>query len=364
MKGQNIMLKLFISKSKELDINELTVLAILNGLYSSKQEQLITSISIMGYIASGRFLNTSTQRDRTLLQNIKSGIQSLAEKNIITIVNQNGDNYVISNEGLEVNTEKEKFVVVELWEMQKIFSESNKPFNVFTFFVNLVGTINNTTKEWHMSQDEMATQWGASKRTVNDYLEQLENMKLIYVYRHRKRRANGTYHKLNNSYGRYSDKDTIITAAQGYADTVENEEFYEKIDRRAIKLRYNAYCNGAKKYINNPAAIISLYKECKQYNKSLKSKPVEGCYDGEWKHGELLDLSVFPDGVKNQTDDNWGEVIDFSIEEMLDMPVMGDENNKQINIADNETHGENNYESFCVTASDDDGKIDGARYSA
>ena len=35
-----------------------------------------------------------------------------------------------------------------------------------------------------MSQDDMAVLWGASKRTINDYLEQLENMELIYVYRH------------------------------------------------------------------------------------------------------------------------------------------------------------------------------------
>ena len=209
--------------------------------------------------------------------------------------------------------------------MQKIFSESNKPFNVFIFFVNLIGTINNKTKEWHMSQDEMASLWGASKRTVNDYLEQLQNMQLIYVHRHKKRRSNGTYHKLNNSYGRYCDKDAVITDAQRYADTVECEDFCEKTDRRAIKLRYNAYCNGAKKYKDNINAIISLYRECVAYNKSLKLKPVEGCYEGEYKHGELLDLSVFPDEVRYEADDNWGEVIsmenDFAIEEILDMPI-------------------------------------------
>ena len=47
-----------------------------------------------------------------------------------------------------------------------------------------------------------------------------------------------------------------------YSDTVECEDFVEKLDRRAIKLRYNAYCEGAKKYINDPAAVIALYKEC------------------------------------------------------------------------------------------------------
>ncbi len=92
--------------------------------------------------------------------------------------------------------------------------------------------------------------------------------------------------------------------------------FVEKLDRRAIKLRYNAYCEGAKKYINNPAAVIALYRECLAYNKSLKYKPVEGYYDGEYKQGELLDLSVFPDDVRNAVDDNWGNPVsmehDFS----------------------------------------------------
>ena len=36
---------------------------------------------------------------------------------------------------------------------------------------------------------------------------------------------------------------------------------------------------------------------------------MQGYYDGEYKQGELLDLSVFPDEVKNEVDDNWGEPV-------------------------------------------------------
>lgn len=350
-------MKLFIGKSKELDEKEMVVLAALNGLYSVRLEKMITSIDCIGYFIMGRFLKTYTQRDRTILQNIRMGIQSLADRKIITIIDRNEDNYVFSNEGLKVDSDKEKFIVVEQWEMQTIFEKANKPFNVFLFFVNLIGTINNKTEEWHMSQDDMAALWGASKRTVNDYLEQLEKMQLIYVYRHKKRRANGTYYKLNNSYGRYCDKDIIIAEAQKYADTVESEDFFEKLDRRAIKLRYNAYCNGAKKYIDNPDAVIELYRECVAYNKSLKYKPVEGCYDGEYKQGEPLDLSAFPDEVRNEADDNWGDPVsmekDFTIEEILDMPVMGDESNEQDIMQYSETQGEIICrESFCVTEQD------------
>lgn len=252
------MLKLFIGKSCEYDEKEITVIAALNGMYSNKMEYIITSAECIGYFITGRFLKTAIKRDRTILQNIKCGLISLADRKIITILGQDGDNYIISNEGLEVNTDKEKFTVVGLWEMQKVFSGSNKPFNVFLFFVNLIGTINNQTKEWHMPQDDMAALWGASKRTVNDYLEQLEEMQLIYVYRHKKRRANGTYQKLNNSYGRYCDKDAVIAEALKYSDTVECEDFVEKLDRRAIKLRYNAYCNDAKKYGDNFDAEVDF----------------------------------------------------------------------------------------------------------
>lgn len=298
------MLKLFLERSKELSITELPVMMVLNGLHSGKHDYLFTSISEISYTMTGLWID-KRKNDRRLYNGIKDAISTLADRKIITILDQNGDNYVISNEGLEVNTDKEKFVVVELWEMQKIFSESNKHFNVFVFFVNLIGTINNKTKEWHMPQDDMVALWGASKRTVNDYLEQPEEMKLIYIYRRKKRRANGTYQKLNNSYGRYCDRDAIIAEAQKYSDTVECEDFVEKLDRRAIKLRYNAYCNDAKKYRNNFDAEVDLCRQCVAYNKSLKYKPVEGYYDGEYKQGELLDLSVFPDEVRNEADDNW-----------------------------------------------------------
>lgn len=355
-------MKLFLDKQLNTNDKETAILAILNGMYSKKYNHLSTSVNLIGYEMTGRFLKSSSRKERTIIEGIRSAIQSLMKKGIIEIIDQNNDNYIFSGKGLEVNSDKKKFVVLEQWEMQSIFERANKPFNVFSFYCSLIGTINNQTKEWHMPQDEMSSLWRYGKETVNDYLEQLEKIQLIYVYRHKKRRSNGTYYKLNNSYGRYSDKDAIIAEAQKYSDTVECEDFVEKLDRRAIKLRYNAYCEGAKKYIDNPAAVIALYKECLAYNKSLKYKPVEGYYDGEYKQGELLDLSVFPDEVRNEVDDNWGESIDFSIEEILDMPVMGEvpsePNLTNIDcvghneLCKSESHDNNNHGIFCVTEKD------------
>jgi len=329
-----IYMKLFLDKECSTNDKETALLAILNGMYSNKYGHLSTSVSLIGYEMIGKFLKTSSRKERTIIDGIKDAIKSLVDKGIIEVINQHNDNYIFSGKGLEIDTNQKRFVVLEQWEMQNIFRLTNKPFNVFSFFCSLIGTVNNQTKEWHMSQDEMVAMWEYGKETVNDYLKQLEDMKLIYVYRHKKRRADGTYHKLNNSYGRYCDKDAIITEAQKYADSVECEDVFEKIDRRAIKLRYNAYCKGAKKYINNPAAVIDLYRQCLAYNKSLKTKPVEYSCDGEYKQGEPLDLSVFPDHVGDGVDDNWGEPDSMEqchTEEIFDMPGNNEDQSERVN---------------------------------
>lgn len=301
-------------------------MAILNGMFSNKQDSLIISVIQIAYVMTGRWID-ARGKDRTLYDNIKYGINFLANKEKIHIIDNNKDNFVFSNEGLEVDTENGYFIVVELWELQKIFSESNKPFNVFAFFVNLIGTINSKTKEWHMSQDKMVEYWGYSKRTVNDYLKQLSDMQLIYVYNPKKRRNDGTYQNINNSYGRYKDKKYIIQESQKYINTVECEEVIEKVDRRSIKLRYNAFISGAKKYKDNHGLVLELFNECKLYNKSLEKKPIGGTYDGEYKQGELLDLSVFSSDIQVD-DDIWGEPDslseDYSVERILDMSVVNE----------------------------------------
>lgn len=304
-------MKLFLSKNINLNDKETVVMAILNGLYSNKNENLYVSTSLLGYAITGRFLNIKNQKDRTIISGIKDGLGSLISREIIEVIDYNKDDYILSSKGLSVDTEKENFVVIEQWEMQRIFEAGNKPFCIFNFFASLVGTINNVTKEWHMSQDNMVEIFGGSKRTINDYLQQLEEMKLLYVYRPNKRRSDGTFHNINNSYGRYADRDKVIFSAMSYVKTIECEDINNSIDRRAIKLRYNAYCNGAKKYKNNPELVESLRQECIKYNKSLKTNPIDGGYDGEFKQGAPLDLNVFPNVSAEETTDIWGNEFEY-----------------------------------------------------
>ena len=157
-------MKLFLDKQLNTNDRETALLAILNGMYSKKYNHLSTSVSLIGYEMTGKFLKSSNRKERTIIEGIRDAIRSLSDKGIIKLINEDNDNYIFSGKGLEVNSSKKKFVVLEQWELQNIFENANKPFNVFSFFCSLVGTINNQTKEWHMPQDEMTTLWGYGKK--------------------------------------------------------------------------------------------------------------------------------------------------------------------------------------------------------
>ncbi len=293
------MLNLFIGKGMDLEKGEVAVMAALNGLYSPKHEKLGTSVPIIGLFMTGRILNISLGSDRTIIETIRKALKTLSQKGYIEIIQHAGDVYELSNKGLMVNPETETFTMIEHWEMQKIFQEAKRPFELFQFYVNIIGTINNDTKEWHMSQDKMAELFGGSKTTIGKNLERLEEMELLYIYRPKRRRTDGTFHRLNNSYGRYRDKEKVVAAAKRYLNTVETQYISEMVDRRAIKLRYNAYRDGSRKYIDNMELIEELYAQCQLYNKSLEYKPIEVIADEVTLRG-LLDLSIFPAEVRGE----------------------------------------------------------------
>lgn len=291
IKIREVSLGIFINKNIAYDNSELIVMLALNYLQSDKHDILYVDIKQIGYVITNRFISSDT--DRVLYNNIKSGMTKLIERELIKIAGQSGNSYAIlwKESKIKVDKNKDKFVVIELWELQKIFqSKINQPINLVHFFVDIVSTINNKTKEWHMSQDSMVESFGGSKSTINDYFKQLEKLELLYVYRPNKRRTDGTFRNINNSYGRYKDKDLIISSAHDYISQVECEDIDLTIDRRSIKLRYNAFVGGSKKYKEAPKLVEELYKDCVRYNKSLAKNPI---YDSNFDVKSELDLSEF-----------------------------------------------------------------------
>lgn len=294
---------------------EMAVFFVLNYLQNSKHDKLLVSTDIIGYYLTGRFINS--QDDKNLIKGIKNGLGSLIKEKDIKVLEQNRNSYLVDSNSCYVDIKEHKFIIIKLWEMQKIFSALGAyGFNVLRFFVNIVGTINGNSKSWHMTQDDMANNWNMSKNTVNEYLCKLEELKLLYIFRSKARKKDETFHRTGNVYGRYCDKDLIIEEGKQYLKEVPHRPIQDYfVDRTSIKLRYNYFCKGSKKYRDNPKLVRELYKDCIRYNESLKKFPN--------KDIDFLDLSVFRDygfenipvyvnksteKIKNFEDvDNWGE---------------------------------------------------------
>ena len=57
-------MKLFLDKQLNTNDKETAIMAILNGMYCKKYGHLSTSISLIGYEMTGKFLKTSNKRER------------------------------------------------------------------------------------------------------------------------------------------------------------------------------------------------------------------------------------------------------------------------------------------------------------
>lgn len=314
---------------------EIAVFLVLNYLQENKHDELFVSIDNVGYYLTGKFIDS--QIDKNLIKGIKKGFEGLKKEEDIIILEQHKNNYIIDGKSCYIDIKKFHFIIIQLWEIQKIFSSLGAyGFNVLRFFVNIIGTINGNSKSWHMTQDDMVLSWGFSKNTVNDYLNKLEELELLYTFRSKARKADETFHRVGNVYGRYRDKDLVRQEGIQYLSTIPNRPIKNYfIDRTSIKLRYNHFVNGSKKY-NDRKEVDKLRKDCIRYNDSFKDFPNDDI--------DYLDLSVFKKygfdipiyenkkSNKNKiTDDDWGEPNsmetqdnNFSIEEILNMPIESD----------------------------------------
>ena len=267
-----------------------------------------------------------------------------------------------------------------------------------------------------MSMEYIALQAGISSRTCIRYNETLSKMKLIYIYKSNdKVREGDKLRQIKNCYSRYADKDVCEEYASNYENwygvqhkIVLTQKNKEQADyNRRLAAIYNRIYEG---YGDNydKASIREVHKYIVNKNKVIQ-REIDAKYNQEYLTDsdkrwvqklkeQLRDESVFEqfDFLKeehflNKADDNWGEVIDFTIEEMLDMPVMGEVQLDTMNTVcvvqnepdkvvyapfgddtrtsdykagyiesnnftpkDDESHDENDHGIFCVTGNDVD----------
>lgn len=176
-------LKMFFEKNDNLNESENIILALLRTLYTEKFDNVfVLSLEILSYYITNRFMNCRNSKDRTIINYIKNAIMSLYKKEVIDIIDQSGNNFVLTNKGLKLSEIKlDDAIDVNLSDISTIFTNVNKPFDITQFYINLKGLMKDG--KCQISQDEIVNRWNYSKATVNSYIKQLEDISLLVVDR-------------------------------------------------------------------------------------------------------------------------------------------------------------------------------------
>ena len=174
-------LKMFFEKNDNLNESENIILALLRTLYTEKFDNVfVLSLETLSYYITNRFMNCKNNKDRTIINYIKNAIMSLYKKEVIDIIDQSGNNFVLTNKGLKLSEIKlDDAIDVNLSDISTIFTNVNKPFDITQFYINLKGLMKDG--KCQISQDEIVNRWNYSKATVNSYIKQLEDIGLLVV---------------------------------------------------------------------------------------------------------------------------------------------------------------------------------------
>lgn len=374
------MKKLFLNNAVIRDINlndyEIAVYVALRSLYDLQKElQYVTYNSVAFELYSG------LQISRRCMDHIKSALDSLVEKGLVKKVNTfSATEFILDMSGLyfEQNTEKDLFyTVITFDEVHTIMNIDTKKdnFSILRYFIILISSIchdkgtydhsagcsEHTDFVGFMTLDTLANWCGTTKARIIEYNSILETEKIIYTYRHKqnkKDKETGQIMSFSNHYGRYEDRQWIIQFANEYVNTynLKETETLVKAEKSRINKRYAAIYNLLEKdfdkYIGNfsDEDLIGTYKYIHSKNacneKNLgDTEEGTAAYDdiiGKIKNEDLFDgipcvvdyvnkLAGKKRNMEKQksnlvnavTDDDWGEPIDFNVEEILDIPVMG-----------------------------------------
>lgn len=403
-KGIHIIMDIFLDSkivtNNELSSNAIAAYTALRMIQNLSTNEYYVNIKLLAYQLSNNLMF-----GRKYMERLSDGLNELIIKKYIVVVANNADkdyildisNLIIDNHS-DANRDKTFFVVIGTEEIHKIMNLDSRldKFSALRYFVCMISTINYNATYYDvmgnsynnfvgfMTNDYIGSLCGVTSYTTYDkYNHLLEDNELIYIFRHSVmvRDEKGQLKNLPNHYGRYKDKELII----GYSVNRENFELGEDtVDKRANESRslmqeYYCMVKYGTEYSEKETKRIHRYVHYRnRQNEKKYEQAVEKGYSGEEFLDKIVPEDVFykyeylfgdssdskNENVDNQADDNWGEPIDFTIEEMLDMPVMGDEigkpkvsadkeqNSNYSDIADNKSHDNSNHGIFCVTGND------------
>lgn len=327
-------------------------------LYNKSSSVDCVSLNRMAFALVG----SQEKYEKVLLDSLQRGIYELKLANVLDILQDFSTKisyeYLLDMANMRLDTEKDNFMFVYPEEVHKILTCNEimkKKISMLRYFVALISTFNWSKSMRYcmenlqgkistMSIEYISTQAGMmSQRTCIRYNDILSEMKMIYVYKSNdKERVGDKLKQIKNCYSRYADKDACEEYASNYENwygsqhiIVRTQKNKEQADNnRRLAQIYNRICDGyGDTYDEETIRKVQKYiiNKNKTLQKEIDSKHAQEYMtdsDKRWVEkleSQIKDESIFEqfDFLKDD-DDNWGEPIDFSVGEIMDMPVLGE----------------------------------------
>lgn len=321
-------------------------------LYNKMSVVDCISVNRMAYALIG----SQEKYEKVFLDSLQRGIYELQLVNEIRVLQdlstKTSNEYLLDFSNLYLDTERDQFVTIFSEEIYKILAcegVMKKKISMLKYFVAVVGTFNWSKsmrklqgKIGTMSMEYIALQADISSRTCIRYNEILSEMKMIYIYKSNdKERVGDKLKQIKNCYSRYADKDACEEYASNYENwygsqhiIVRTQKNKEQADNnRRLAQIYNRISDGygdtydeetirkVRKYIANKNKTLQEEIDAKHAQEYMTDS------DRRWVEkleSQIKDESIFEQFDFLIDDDNWGEPIDFSIEEIFDMPTEGE----------------------------------------
>lgn len=262
------MADLLLYTESNLSCYSATVKTLLTYFLRDENHTFIFSAKDLFFLLRQREPVATKTKDSNLMSHIHAAIEDLIQNKEIKVVSQGKNRYIVKSSSLWLDTSQNYYVRILLSDLRKIFENYSRPFQLFDFYGKLLLSIGFDTKAYHLSQEQMAERWHLNRATVRNYIDTLEDLNLIYVYRCQCRYPD-SQQTVGHFYGRFKYRDEIEKTAEEYLRKIKAVPIREDFRRKhqSVKKRYKAFVGGAKKYQQDPELILELYGECESYNR-------------------------------------------------------------------------------------------------
>lgn len=218
---------------------------------------------------------------RRFYEQVKTGYNELLQNNIIKKIDSSGKYDVLDCSDLFITGSNEYFTIITNEELLKIFQQKNtNTFLLLKYFIYLIGTISSSIDVYidatqhkcrvvgNLTIGYLSKISGISERSIVEYNKILEDIGLLYIYRHNDfliNSNNGEIKKIVNAYGRPEDKKYIDSFAINQEKYKKSHKYMENNiveanNKRRLAQMYNQICkNNDSKYSEEDIKRVYAY---------------------------------------------------------------------------------------------------------